>query len=105
MQGFYLSWRDKKQYGKIPGYAAKVQLNGTLNKQTGRDKNWTTELRIPLKALNYNGIAFAPGEKWRILVGRYNFSSYNYSVQTSAYPELPAFNFNLRKYFAPVSFR
>ena len=95
----------KGKYGKLPGFECASSIEGTLNRQTDKDKFWTTEMRIPLSVIAKQGINFAPGEKWMILASRFNFSAYNYAVQTSSYPELPAFNFGMKNYFARVIFR
>lgn len=105
IHGLYLSMKDKENFGKVPGYGAVCKLNGTLNRQNDRDKGWSAEIRLPLSVINKDGIRFAPGEKWRVLVYRINYSAYNYAVQTAAFPQLPGWNLNLRKYFAPVAFR
>ena len=61
--------------------------------------------RIPLAEIAKKGVKFAPGEKWGILAARYNYSHFMYRRQTSSFPVLPAVNFHLRQYYAPVIFR
>ncbi len=97
--------KDRAKYGKLPSFEIAFKLNGTLNKQNDRDKGWTTEMRLPLAEIAKKGIKFAPGEKWTIMAARYNYSAYNYAVQTSAFPQLPALNFHMRQFYAPVEFR
>ena len=95
----------KGNYGRLPGFESVCSLDGSLNKQNDKDKGWSVEMRIPLKEISRRGINFAPGEKWRLLALRFNYSAYNYAVQTSCYPALPAYNFGLKSYFARVIFR
>lgn len=89
----------------MPGYETAFTVNGKLNDHKVKDKGWTTELRIPLSEIAKKGVKFAPGEKWSILAARYNYSHYMYRRQTSSFPALPAVNFHMRQYYAPVIFR
>ena len=89
----------------MPGYEVAATIQGTLNDHSDRDKGWTTEVRIPLKEINAKGIKFAPGQEWKILFSRYNYSHFFYTRQNSAYPKLPFCNFHLRNYYAPVVFK
>jgi hypothetical protein len=77
-------------------------IQGTLNGGSDKDKGWTTELRISRAELASKGIEFAPGQQWRILLARYNYSRFLYKFQNSFYPVLPAVDFHLRSYYAPV---
>lgn len=85
--------------------AVAARVAGTLNDSGDIDKGWNVEIRIPLKELAAKGIPFAPGKKWRILAARYNFGARLNRCQNSTYPSLPAANFHLREYYAPVIFR
>ena len=105
INGLYLSWKDKEKFGKFQGYDVLCKLNGTLNKQNDQDKGWTAEIRLSLSEIAKYGVKFAPGENWRIVAYRANYSAYNYAVQTSTFPQLPDFNLEFKKFFAPVIFR
>ena len=105
IHGFSLKMRDKEKFGKIDGYAVAVKVDGTLNKRDGMDKGWTAEIRLPRAAVNQAGNNFAPGEKWRILAARTNYSGYNYAVQQSTFPLLPDYNYDLKEFFARISFQ
>jgi len=85
--------------------AVAARVAGTLNDSGDIDKGWNVEIRIPLKELAAKGIPFAPGKKWRILAARYNFGARLNRYQNSTSPSLPAANFHLREYYAPVIFR
>lgn len=89
----------------MPGFETAFKVNGKINDHKVKDNGWTTEMRIPLAEIAKHGIKFAPGEKWRILAARYNYSHYMYRRQLSAFPVLPVVNFHLRQYYAPVIFR
>ena len=100
-----LKIRNRDKYGILPGFEIACSINGTLNKQSDKDKSWTTEMRLPLALIARHGVKFTPGEKWRVLAARYNYSAYNYAVQTSCYPALPKWNFHTKEYYARVIFR
>ncbi|MBE6367974.1 MAG: hypothetical protein E7052_08740 [Lentisphaerae bacterium] len=90
---------------EMPGLEVVSQINGSLNMHSDHDKGWTTEVRIPLKELAAKGIAFAPGKRWSVMIGRYNYSIRFNKRQVSCAPAQPAHNFHLRDYYAPVVFK
>lgn len=53
-----------------------AELQGTLEQWRDRDQGWTAEMAMPIKDLDAQGVPFAPGQTWRILVARYNYSRY-----------------------------
>lgn len=53
-----------------------ARVEGDLNDWRTRDQGWTAEMAIPLSVLSAHGDVFAPGEPWRILIGRYNYSRF-----------------------------
>ncbi len=53
---------------------AKVQLDGTLNKWTDKDKGWTVEGRIPWRDFLRTGGRPAVDEKWKFALCRYDYS-------------------------------
>lgn len=85
--------------------AVAARVAGTVNDSGDTDKGWNLEMRIPLKEVAAKGIPFAPGQKWRIMVGRYNYGARLNRFQNASYPALPGNNFHLREYYAPVTFR
>lgn len=85
--------------------AVAARVAGTLNDSSDTDKGWNVEIRIPLKEIAAKGIPFAPGQKWRIMVGRYNYGARLNRFQNATYPEQPISNFHLCEYYAPVIFR
>ena len=89
----------------MPGLEVASTIQGTLNDHSDRDKTWTTEMRISIKEINSKGVKFEPGQEWRMLFSRYNYSHFMYAKQHSFYPQLPSCNFNLRQYYAPVVFK
>lgn len=89
----------------MPGLDVASTVQGKLNDQSSFDKSWTTEMRISIKELNSKGIKFEPGQDWRMMVSRYNYSHFMYAKQHSSYPKLPACNFHLRNYYAVVVFK
>jgi hypothetical protein len=78
--------------------AAKVR--GTLNDWSDRDRGWTAEMAVPVKALTARGEAWGPGSKWRLLVGRYNYSVHLPVPELSALPTLPKTDYHLRDSYA-----
>lgn len=53
-----------------------ARVLGHVNDWRTRDEGWTAEMAIPLSVLTEHGDKFAPGEPWRILIGRYNYSRF-----------------------------
>lgn len=88
-----------------PGLEIASQVCGKINDRTSRDQYWTTEMRISRKMFADAGVEFAPGQSWRMLAARYNYSGLKYRRQNSTYPALPIYSFHLRNYYAPVEFR
>ncbi len=88
------------------GYEAAARIDGTPDDCRDVDRGWSAEIRIPRAELEKSfGHAFAPGEPWRLLAGRYNYHYRNRFVQHSSYPFLPKTHFHLIEYHARVSFR
>jgi hypothetical protein len=73
-----------------------AQVQGTLNDWSDRDQGWTAEMAIPVSALTQRGEAWGPGAAWRVLVGRYNYSTDLPAVELSACPALSRTAFHLR---------
>ena len=88
-----------------PGLEIASQVCGKINDRTARDQYWTTEMRISRQMFADAGVEFAPGQSWRMLAARYNYSGLKYRRQNSTYPALPIYSFHLRNYYAPVEFR
>jgi hypothetical protein len=63
-----------------------AHCDGTLNQWQDRDRGWTAEMAVPLSELTMHGESFEPGVRWRVLIGRYNYSRY----LTTRGPELSA---------------
>jgi len=59
---------------RIEGMLVKSSCEGTLNNANDYDKQWITEMAVPLKALEKHGAKIVPGKVWNFLVGRYNYS-------------------------------
>ena len=89
----------------MKGLDTASQIQGTLNDGKDKDKGWTTELRISRAELASKGVEFGPAQPWRVLLARYNYSRYLYKYQSSYYPVLPAVDYHLRSYYAPVEFK
>ncbi len=84
------------------GLRVASQCQGSLNAWRDKDKYWTTEIAISRKAIGINGTTLAPGEAWRILVARYNFSRYLKTIERSCYPPLSKFSFHYHKDYAKL---
>lgn len=72
-----------------------AQVDGTLNNWEDRDRGWTAEMAVPIKALTARGEKFEPGAPWRILVARYNYSRYLPMKELSMTPQLNYTNYHL----------
>src|SRR5690606_11850151 len=70
------------------------ESQGSLNDWHDRDEGWTAELAMPLRELASQGIPLTPGQPWRILVGRYNYSRYLHAAELSMHPALPVTDFH-----------
>lgn len=81
-----------------------VQLNGTLNDWRDRDVGWSAEVVIPRSELTAHGIPFDPGQSWRILIGRYNYSAFLTDRELTMYPPLPRATFHRYEYWARLEF-
>ena len=76
------------------GLKVAAQVCGTLNHWQDRDSYWTAEMAMPVKDLTALGNKFGPGNDWRILVARYNYSRYltTQGTELSMTPQLRATN-------------
>jgi hypothetical protein len=86
------------------GLKVAAQVNGTVNNWKDKDEYYTIELAMPIKDLTALGGTFGPGEPWRILVARYNYSRYldRQGPELSASPLLSATNYHLIKEYARI---
>jgi hypothetical protein len=62
---------------RLPGLKTAVQVDGTINNDTDRDRGWTVELALPWKSLDWlatDGRALPPneGDVWRMDFSRFN---------------------------------
>jgi hypothetical protein len=58
------------------GMTAAVKVDGTVNHWQDRDKGWTVEGRVPLAAFHEIARKPVPGDRWKFMFGRYNYSVY-----------------------------
>ncbi|MCF7837693.1 MAG: carbohydrate-binding family 9-like protein [Candidatus Marinimicrobia bacterium] len=101
----YLGLPDCFSLPLMEGFDVAAAVDGTVNDYRDTDRGWTAEMAIPLDALKHStGVAFAPGEAWRILVARYNYGRTLRTKQHSSYPLLPLISYHLIEYYAPVQF-
>lgn len=73
---------------------------GQVNNWHDRDQSWVAEMAVPVKELEALGEQFAPGRRWRILIGRYNYSCYLQDRELSTTPQLSVLNFHLLDEYA-----
>ncbi len=78
----------------------KSTVSGTLNRRNDVDRQWTVEVAIPLDELARQGVPLDPRHKWRILIGRYNFSCHQKICELSSLPQLEKFNFHAHEEYA-----
>ena len=81
-----------------------ARIDGTLNDAWDRDRGWTAEMAIPRAMLTEHGNRFGPGSRWRLLVGRYNFSITLDNTELSSMPEISQVNFHLTREYATLRF-
>lgn len=87
-----------------------VKIDGTFNDPTDRDKSLKILVAIPLAELNRphltkehpaGTVPFAPGEDWRILTARYNYSRYLKTSELSSFPQI-ANGYHTLPYYAEI---
>lgn len=100
------------QQAMMKGFKIGVKVNGTLNNNKDKDKGWSIECQIPLSELAKTGISFAPGQKWTVLIARYNYNlhfgdrSNNYrGPQFSSFPALPQINYHFLPYYGVIDWK
>jgi len=71
----------------MTGMRTASTVYGTVNVWQDRDQTWQLEMAIPVAELTRYGAAFGPGQHWRILVGRYNFTRYLGKTELSGITE------------------
>ena len=76
---------------------------GQVNNWHDRDKLWTAEMAVPIKELEALGAKFGPGQSWRILIGRYNYSRYLQDRELSMTPQLSSLDFHLLDEYAHLN--
>lgn len=81
-----------------------AQVNGTLNDWSDRDRGWTAEMAVPVRELVRHGGSFGPGSRWRVFVGRYNYSAHLPARELSMCPPLPQTSFHMRPHYARIEF-
>ena len=81
-----------------------AQVDGTLNDWRDRDRGWTAEMAVPVSELIRPGGSFGPGSRWRVLVGRYNYSVHLPARELSMCPTMPQGNFHLRPSYGRIEF-
>lgn len=59
---------------RLEGILVKSTCQGTLNNEKDYDRQWTTEMAVPIKDLEKHGEKIEPGKVWSFLIGRYNYS-------------------------------
>ena len=60
----------------MPGYQAKIELDGTFNNYADRDHGWRCIAAIPMKSLAEKAGALDFRKPWLVQVARYNYSVY-----------------------------
>ncbi len=72
--GGRLGLRGSSLAYRMEGMLVKSSCDGTLNNEKDYDKQWTTEMAVPIGELEKHGEKIEPGKVWRFLTGRYNYS-------------------------------
>ena len=77
------------------GLEAKVTVQGTFDDWSDRDNKWLVEMRVPWAAFAQMGGQPQPGDLWRFLVSRYDYSVHlEDGVELSAAAPLTWANFH-----------
>lgn len=88
-----ISWNAK-------GFKSAVQVDGTLNDPTDRDRKWAVEMQIPFASLSANGDFIQPdgGDVWKINFSRVNWQTeiengrYTPKKDSATKKKLPEYN-------------
>ncbi|MBI2299692.1 MAG: carbohydrate-binding family 9-like protein [Armatimonadetes bacterium] len=97
---------DKRWMIPNPGMVARVKLNGTLNSWQDRDGQWTAEVAIPWTAFARTGGRPGPGDLWRFMVARYDYSvQLEEGCELSAAAPLPYTSFHLFEHYPYMAFK
>jgi hypothetical protein len=91
---FFLPER-RKLTERSCGLRVAAWVNGTLNDSRDRDHGWTAEMAVPVSDLSAPGRPFGPGDRWRILVARYNHGRDLPKPELSMVPQLSRTDFHL----------
>lgn len=87
------------------GMKASIIANGTLNNWHDRDEGYTFEMAIPLSAFAKLAPKPKPGDRWKFLVARYDYSAYvEDGVENSASAYLPELDYSLHAYYPYLVF-
>ncbi|HEY3298773.1 MAG TPA: carbohydrate-binding family 9-like protein [Armatimonadota bacterium] len=87
------------------GMKLAVKAEGTLNNFFEIDKGYTFEMAIPLAAFSKLAPSPKPGDRWRFVVSRYDYSGQNPAgVEYSASAYLPKIRFNMWEHYPYMVF-
>lgn len=87
------------------GLQASVTRVGTFDNWEDRDSKWVAEMRVPWSAFSRWGNLPRPGDTWRFMVSRYDYSVHlEDGVELSAAAPLPWANFHLFEYYPYLVF-
>ena len=77
------------------GMKTAIIMHGTLNNWMEYDEGYTVEMAIPLAAFKTLAPSPKPGDRWRFLVARYDYSVHiEGCLETSASADLPTLDFH-----------
>ncbi len=86
-----------------PDFEVRTHLNGTMNNWQSPDKGWTIEFKIPLKTFEQFGAKFRPGEDWRFLIARQNFSRRLPLKELSTIPSVRKADFHIIEQYGKLN--
>lgn len=86
------------------GLKVAAEIDGTLNNHQDKDNGWTAEMAMPIKDLEAYGCKFGLGQKWTVLVGRYNYSGGLDQKELSMTPQLSKTSYHLLDEYAALEF-
>jgi hypothetical protein len=96
---------DERWMSYESGMKAAVTVKGTINHWEDRDHGYTVEMAIPWSAFDRMGGQPKPGDHWRFLVSRYDYSVYlEAGVELSAAASLPRAAYHLYEYYPCLVF-
>lgn len=85
-----------------PEFEVRANVDGKLNDWHFADWGWTIEFKLPLKTFEQYGAKFRPGEDWRFLIARQNYSRMLPVKELSTIPDIGKADFHIIEQYGRI---